>query len=58
MSIARTYRVTWTIELDADYPRSAANKALEMQRDPTSTATVFTVTDVEDGREWEIDLDE
>jgi hypothetical protein len=37
------YRVTWDIELDADSPEDAARKALEIQRDPNSIATVFDV---------------
>jgi len=39
----REFRVRWEIELDADSPRDAARKALEIQRDPSSTATVFHV---------------
>jgi hypothetical protein len=38
------YRVTWRIDLDAESPRDAADLALEIQRDPTSIATVFEVT--------------
>jgi hypothetical protein len=37
------YKVTWTIDLDAKSPRDAARKALEIQRDPDSTATCFEV---------------
>lgn len=37
------YAITWDIEIDADSPREAALKALEIQRDPNSTATVFSV---------------
>lgn len=37
------YRVTWNIDIDAPNPRKAAEKALEMQRDPSSIATVFEV---------------
>jgi len=62
----KTYKVTWEIELDATSPREAAELALEIQRDPFSTATVFTVftvftvVDVYDMRAWEetIDLEE
>src|SRR5512137_382610 len=39
------YTVQWLIELSADSPREAACKALEIQRDPESTATHFTVID-------------
>jgi hypothetical protein len=49
-----TYTVQWLIELDADSPREAAIKALEIQRDPNSTATHFTVID-EEGDLIEID---
>lgn len=38
------YLVTWRVELDATDPLDAARQALEMQRDPTSLATVFVVT--------------
>jgi hypothetical protein len=50
------YRVTWEIELDADSPREAAAKALAIQRDPDSVATVFDVID-ETGNRERIDLD-
>lgn len=39
------YRVIWEIDIDADDPREAAEIALEIQRDPNSTATVFTCHD-------------
>lgn len=37
------YRVTWEIEVEAVSPESAARKALEIQRDTESIATVFDV---------------
>jgi len=37
------YRVLWEIDVEADSPREAAKKALEIQRDPASMATAFTV---------------
>lgn len=40
-----TYRVTWKIDIDADSPEEAAQKALEIQRDPNSIATVMQVKD-------------
>ncbi len=49
------YRVTWIIELDADSFEDAANQALEIQRDPESLATHFTITN-EHGETQEIDL--
>lgn len=53
------YRLTWVIELSADSPREAAERALEIQRDPTSIATVFDVVETADGGclpGWTIDL--
>ena len=50
------YRVHWEIDLDADSPREAAEKALTIHRNPESIATVFDVTD-ETGRIECIDLD-
>lgn len=38
-----SYRINWTIDVDADNPRKAAEQALAAQRDPASTATVFDV---------------
>lgn len=37
------YRVTWTIDVDAESPREAAQEALRIQRKEDSTATVFEV---------------
>jgi len=37
--------VTWDIDLDAESPREAAERALEIMQRPDSTATVFTVDD-------------
>jgi hypothetical protein len=37
------YTVRWEIDLDADSAYEAARKALAIQRDPRSTANVFTV---------------
>ncbi len=51
-----TYIVTWRIEIDATTPRDAAKQALEIQRDPFSSATVFDVTD-EDGKNINVDLE-
>ena len=45
----KEYRVQWEVELYATSPRAAAQKALEIQRDPESTASVFDV--------YRIDLD-
>ena len=50
-------RVRWEVDVDADGPREAAEKALRMQRNPQSTATVFDVMD-ERGRKTRVDLQE
>lgn len=39
------YHVTWEIDITADSPEEAAEECRAIQRDPHSTATVFTVTD-------------
>lgn len=39
----RTYLIRWSIEVDADSPREAAQKALAIQRDPKSGAVAFDV---------------
>lgn len=55
----RTYAVTWEMEdLDAETPREAAEIALKIQRDPTSMATVFDVTDAETGETVRVDLEQ
>ena len=41
----KSFRVTWEIDIDAASPREAAEKALHIQRDVDSTATVFTVAE-------------
>ena len=49
-----TSRVRWEIDVDAQSAREAARKALDIQRDPASTAVVFTVAIKR--REIEVDL--
>jgi len=39
------YLVTWKIDIEASNPKEAAKQALEIMRDPESTATVFEVED-------------
>lgn len=53
------YLVTWDIDLWADTPEAAAEQARAIQRDPTSTATVFSVRDVDADvtTELQVDLD-
>jgi hypothetical protein len=43
MKKLQDYRVTWEIDVYAPSPRHAARVAREIQRDPGSIATVFTV---------------
>ena len=38
------FRVGWHIDVDAETPQDAARKALKIQRDPNSIATVFHVS--------------
>jgi hypothetical protein len=38
------YQIQWVIEIEASSFHEAARKALEIQRDPDSIATYFTVT--------------
>jgi len=52
------YNVTWTIQIEADSAREAAKKALEIQRDFFSTATVFEVNRDDNGESETIDLEE
>lgn len=49
------YRVTWEIDIYADTPEEAARRALEIQLDSISTATVFDVLD-EEGETTRVDL--
>jgi hypothetical protein len=51
------YHLTWEIDIDASSPREAAEKALAIQRDQGSIATVFDVVD-EGGDSVRIDLEE
>ena len=46
------FKVVWEMDIEADTPRAAAERALEIHRDPQSIATEFTV----DGQQ--IDLGE
>jgi hypothetical protein len=41
----KTFRVVWEIDIEADSAAGAAMEALEIQRDPDSTATFFKVYD-------------
>lgn len=50
------YLVTWAIDMDADNPNEAAARALIVQRDVESTATVFDVRDTRTGIVTRVDL--
>lgn len=40
------YLVEWSMDILADSPEEAAEKALKIHRDPTSIATIFKITPV------------
>ena len=42
------FTVTWEIDVEADSHEEAAQKALEIQRDPESIATCFEVVEKDD----------
>lgn len=56
----KKYLVEWAINIDEEDggvdPRSAAEAALRIQRDPESIATVFVVTDEQAGERTMVDL--
>ena len=54
----KTYRVSWEIDIDAESPRAAAEKAQAIQRDPESLATVFDVIEMDGDTIQRIDLEE
>lgn len=49
------YSIIWSIDIEAETPRDAAEEALKIQRDPESTATCFEVMD-DEGTVINIDL--
>ena len=51
------YRVVWEIDIDAESFEDAARTALAIQRDPTSIATCFVITDAS-GNRRDVDLDD
>ena len=53
----RQYLISWFVDVDDDSPYEAARQALGMQRDPESTATIFTVRDKQSGESVCIDAD-
>lgn len=54
----REYLVEWRVSIAARSPREAAKIALEIQRDPESIATFFSVHTPEASVEIDLDLDE
>lgn len=53
------YHIQWEIDLDANSPREAAERAMRLLRLPFTTATVFDVIEHDsDGESVRIDLEE
>lgn len=53
------YRVSWEIDLAGlNNPKGIAESAWRIMRRDDSTANVFTVTDVDTGETWKVDLHE
>jgi len=50
------YLVRWEIDIEADGPQEAAEKALAIYRNPDSIATVFDVYDQSRGGKIPVDL--
>ncbi len=57
MKAAQRYLVTWEIDIYAEAPREAAEKAWDHVRHPFSTANVFAVID-KNGEKTIVDLEE
>jgi len=51
------YNVTWEIDVEADSVEEAALQALEIQRDPAGTATVFEVQEHGEETVTQVDID-
>ncbi len=51
------YTVSWEIDVEAENPEQAARKALRIQRDRFSTATVFGVQAEDSSKSVTIDID-
>jgi hypothetical protein len=54
----KTYRVLWEIDISAETPEEAANKARKIQLNPESWATVFNVWCKHSTRPVEVDIKE
>lgn len=50
------FSISWEIQIEAPTAEAAARKALEIQRNPDSIATAFTVRNDETGDKHEVDL--
>lgn len=51
------YRVEWSIDLEAETPREAAEMAFQIMQKPGTTATVFDVAEFDsDGEAVRVDL--
>lgn len=51
------YRVQWTIDVEADDPREAAEQARQTQLDPKSRLTCFVVLNTKNNIRFDVDLD-
>ena len=52
------FYVTWGIDIyEVDSPHEAAQKALDIMRDPQSAATIFHVRNTSTGEETVVDLE-
>lgn len=54
----KSFKINWTIELDAPNELEAALLALEIQRDTDSSALAFTVTEIGTGNPVNVNLSE
>jgi hypothetical protein len=52
------YVIMWSIDIEADSVREAAEQALVIQRDPMSIATTFVVREADSTQEWFVDLED
>lgn len=52
----KTYLVEWSIVIEAETPREAAEIARTIQRDPESGATYFHVHDPENNKTINVDI--
>ena len=52
----KQYVVTWMIDTWAETPEQAAEKVLQIMRDPESIAQVFSVIDTSTGETETVDL--